>query len=280
MSRKWSRNERLTAWGIGIGAALALAATVVAVTVPEVRIWLHLDKRPSATSVSVGVSPIIGPGQKSRTDAALKTSELPAASSQRPNVSLLRAEGKVGAFSAGHTTIKGQPKAGTSVAVIDVPVGGQVGTIKTGDTNIEFTPATPIPAPPNDLPPNPLSYKIRVQKLAERMGAWLMQKDSEQPPDARSDASDSEKHDAHVRIQNFWAAATPDYKRQFASDISLLASQLRKCDYIHNQARDIRWRLGFSAQSHGAVNSTLQDLRIMLDFLPDRDSLLPCADGK
>jgi hypothetical protein len=148
------------------------------------------------------------------------------------------------------------------------------------DTDIESVPVTPIPPPPSDAPINSLSYKLRVEGLQERLANWLAKNDQDQPPYEKSEATEEEKYQANLRVKDFWAKETEDYKKQFGPEISLLASQLRKCGDFHNQVRDIRWRLGFEAQSHGSVSSTLMDLSFIAESLPDDDSKLSCADGK
>jgi hypothetical protein len=51
MSRKWSRNEKLTAGGLIVTVIVGLTALVIAVTVPEIRRALHLEKTPAPVAV-------------------------------------------------------------------------------------------------------------------------------------------------------------------------------------------------------------------------------------
>lgn len=290
MSKKLSRNEKIGRWTLGVTVIGIVIAEAVSILLPEIRRTVHLDKsqaptvaasnpvaqKPPADSPPVASSnPVNNPKKvESKTPVAGRKH------SEHGGVEILDAEGTVGKFSAQHTTITGQPNPGTSVKLFHVPKGGKVGTIDLGDTKVDLVPVTPIPPPPTNVPANPLSYKRRTEMLLDRVRSWLAQEDNEQPPDAKMDDSDSEKHAAVVRIRDFWAAATPDYNQQFASDISLLSSQLRKCDGIHNQVRDIHWRLSFPAQSHGSVSATMMDLNFIADWLPEDDSQLSCADGK
>jgi hypothetical protein len=223
----------------------------------------------------------VGAGKESKQVAKKEDEKISKEEEKRPGFELLHAGGTVGDVSATHNTVRGQPSPGTSMSMIFVPPGGKAGKITISDFDVNFNPVRAIPPPPDSASISPqLSYKTRVGNLRRNINDWLVQKEQQQPEDYPSGASDEELHEAAVRTKEFWKNATADYIRQFGPEITLLVSQLQKCESFNVQIKDIWSRLGFTSQSPGPVSFTVRDLGIIENLLPSDDSQLPCAEGK
>jgi hypothetical protein len=223
----------------------------------------------------------VGAGKESKQVAKKEDEKISKEDEKTSSFELLHVGGTVGDVSATHTTVRGQPSPGTSIAMINVPPGGKAGKIKISDFDVNFNPVRPIPPPPDSASIGPqLSYKTRVGNLRRNINDWLVQKEQQQPESSPIGASDAELHEAAVRTKEFWTNATADYVRQFGPEITLLASQLQNCESLKAQIGDIWMRLGLTSQSLGPVSFTVRDLGIIENLLPSDNSQLPCAEGK
>jgi len=223
----------------------------------------------------------VGARKESKQVAKKEDEKISKEEEKTPSFELLHLGGTVDEFSATHTTVRGQPSPGTSISMIFVPPGGKAGKIKLNDFDVNFNPVRAIPPPPDSASIGPqLNYKTRVDNLRRNIGDWLVQKEQQQPEYSPIGASDAELHETTIRTREFWENATTDYIRQFGPDITLLASQLQKCEGFQTQIRDIYRRLGYTSQSPGSVSFTVRDLAFVDNLLPSDDSQLLCAEGK